>query len=228
MERVKLKLGTKKLKAIIDRLEEVRGKRSRERFAADADLSMATTRGWVGSDPKAPDLPQLMRICEKLNLSPSWLLLGKGPKFLAELENTTRDTAEELRTHLLAELTAGVPAKRKAEVVGDLPPSKELLQTTVEFWRARVSLIAKERRAVHAQGLKAWIRRQKARGPSLEELGFFARLEDAVETGSDVLPAEVPESLLRKPVRPASEQLQNALILVDDGEGNLRPQFPRE
>jgi transcriptional regulator with XRE-family HTH domain len=213
---------------IVDRLQEIRGPdRSRAKFAKDLGVSHATMRGWVSAERKAPDLPHILQLCDDLSISPSWLLLGRGPKYLDELDGTSGNTIEEFRVRLLAELTSEVSAKRKAEMAGDLPPTGEFFESTKEIWNSRLFSIANERRELQLQGFRSWIRKQKT-GEIATRQDLYAAIERAIEDGSDVIHGTVPEVLLGKPIRSLDEPSSNALFVLDEGNGILRLQLPRK
>lgn len=67
------------------RLRELRGVRSTEPFLLEYRLSPRIPWNMVERGHRGLDIVTVLNICEKLDVSPAWLLLGKGPQKLSQL-----------------------------------------------------------------------------------------------------------------------------------------------
>ncbi len=79
---------------------------------AGVKYNTRTARRWVSKrgEPVSPDLPALVAICDATGLSPSYLLLGKGPRYAADLSSSANSQTWEsglskpLREHIRSQL----------------------------------------------------------------------------------------------------------------------------
>ena len=63
-----------KKNAFLDRLQEVKGKQSLRKFAEKLSMSTSTVAEYMKG--REPPVSFVVRICERFEVSPSWLLLG--------------------------------------------------------------------------------------------------------------------------------------------------------
>jgi transcriptional regulator with XRE-family HTH domain len=79
-----------------DRIKEVRGKKSQDDFAQAHGIHRNTLARWE-SGKRSPEYSFLRDITERYGLAPDWVLMGAGPKLLAE----SADQEASLRAQLL-------------------------------------------------------------------------------------------------------------------------------
>jgi phage repressor protein C with HTH and peptisase S24 domain len=74
--------------SIGDRIKEIRGETSRDDFAATFGVNRNTIQGYeiYGKNPKTDFI---LDVCEKFNIHTDWLLLGIGPKYRGEQQQST-------------------------------------------------------------------------------------------------------------------------------------------
>jgi hypothetical protein len=77
---------------IAPRFREIRGGRQVEKFLAEHDLLGVKWR-MVEQGRQGTTVESLVKVCRNLDVSPTWLLLGIGPKSLARRQSPTRRRA---------------------------------------------------------------------------------------------------------------------------------------
>jgi len=70
--------GIERTTPIGARIQQVRGNMTRDVFAAELGVSKRTLQRYEIED-RYPDSVFMASLCEKFDVSPSWLLLGEGP-----------------------------------------------------------------------------------------------------------------------------------------------------
>lgn len=72
---------------IVDRLKEIQGEMSVREFARALDVGSSTIHGYLCG--RTPPVEIVVRVCERFNISPWWLMTGEGAKTrkkVAEIE----------------------------------------------------------------------------------------------------------------------------------------------
>ena len=108
-----------------------------------------TIAGWLGGRPKVPDLPHIVTMAALDRLSPTWLLIGRGPKLLDVTEpgsesGERREVSEIFRESIVAELRSHMQAALET-LEQLLPPASELWREVVEDQMARVRQRVRQR-----------------------------------------------------------------------------------
>jgi hypothetical protein len=92
-------------------------------------MNRTTLRGWLApcakrKKPPVPNLRAMIELAEKERLSPTWLLLGVGPEFLAD-QGSQHELIEQIRVYSLDRVRRRAPMN--AETAGRVVPAPELL-----------------------------------------------------------------------------------------------------
>jgi hypothetical protein len=108
-----------------------------------------TITGWLGGHPKVPDLPHIVTMAALDRLSPTWLLLGRGPLLLdvptpGSEGDGQREVSEIFRESIVAELRSHMQAAPET-LEQLLPPASELWREVVEDQMARVRQRVRQR-----------------------------------------------------------------------------------
>lgn len=124
--------------AIAERLARYVRKKygSRYRFRHAVGVARTTEHLWNHAE-SVPDVYHLIRLAEEAGISPTYLLLGKGPPVLV-LDSQTNSTSDEFRKAVLQELI-GCDAGRPAEIEARLPDLDRPFAWIVERARNVVS-----------------------------------------------------------------------------------------
>jgi len=95
-------------------------------------IAHSTVTGWFRRQPTTPRADNLVELATRLNLNPSWLLLGEGPQLR---DGAEPDLLARYREAVIAEAAAaeGLPPEQAARFV---PLSEDLFRAAVEQVRA--------------------------------------------------------------------------------------------
>ena len=103
-------------------------------FARRANIPRTTVTGWLAKgEPHTPDVPQLVDLANKLNMSLNWLLIGELP-MLRGAPHPEEQLPQRLRAAMVAQLSSEIgdaeEVKQLLEVI--LPPPDEIMTMMVK------------------------------------------------------------------------------------------------
>jgi len=93
------------------RLTRLRNNAEKDAFWRGYDLNPAKM-GRYENRKEAPSLEKIIDICEKLDVSPTWLLLGKGRQKLSEITEPDAPTVLEIKVETVAGLVRLLNAEK--------------------------------------------------------------------------------------------------------------------
>ena len=69
-----------RMETIVQRIEEVRGNRTKTAFARDLGMSSQTYNNLTGIQGSAPNTKLILTVCSQFCIESTWLLFGSGQR----------------------------------------------------------------------------------------------------------------------------------------------------
>lgn len=101
-----------------------------EQLADKAGIPRNTASRWSGGGDDIPSPAHLLRLAQRTNLNPSWLLLGEGSMFRESVAPPKPDVCEALGAYVVGAVAAEGGWSRE-DVERWLPPAAEILATVL-------------------------------------------------------------------------------------------------
>ena len=191
-----------------NRLEELRGSVPIAEFAQLFGIHKNTYSNYV-KHLNAPDCKFILGVCQKFGVSPNWLLLGAGPKYLDEQLVRGSSLEFESQEHLLLPLIETWVIGREGEITHDgileyVPVKRKWLEKAVPDLseeRLRSLLLARVRTdymapSVNPGDLILLDTERTGRDRPEEGAIFLVRLPDGERALKRVALAETPEGCM--------------------------------